>query len=57
MVSMTASAKQTLLNAHNTNRNKIAGGNQPGFNQAAQMMTVVSFYFYIESDLIKKIKF
>jgi hypothetical protein len=42
IVPMSSSAISTLLNTHNANRNKIAGGGERGFNRAAQMMKLVS---------------
>lgn len=45
LVPMTDSAKQTLLQTHNSLRNRIAGGGQAGFNQASKMMALVSKTF------------
>ena len=42
IVPMSSSAIQTFLNAHNANRNKIAGGSEPGFKTAKKMMKLVA---------------
>ncbi|KAG5667676.1 hypothetical protein PVAND_015648 [Polypedilum vanderplanki] len=39
-VSLTDSDKQKILKLHNKHRNKIASGNEPGFNPATKMLTV-----------------
>lgn len=39
--------KQAFVDAHNKKRNLIAGGQQPGFNSATRMATVVSILYGI----------
>lgn len=41
IVPMSTSAISTFLNAHNANRNKIAGGGEPGFKTATKMLKMV----------------
>ena len=52
LVNFTQNDIQVILNAHNTLRNKIASGAQPGFNQAARMATMVKLK---EKIIISKI--
>lgn len=53
LVQMSSSAIQTFLNTHNANRNKIAGGGEPGFKTAKKMMAVVAI---INLNLIKTLR-
>lgn len=41
MASLSSASIQTLLNKHNSYRNKIAGGGENRFNTAKQMMKLV----------------
>lgn len=41
-VPITEDIKAKILDLHNKHRNKIAGGNEPGYNTAAKMTTMVS---------------
>lgn len=41
-VEMTEAMKTQLLDEHNKKRNAIAGGNEPGYQTAAKMSTMVS---------------
>lgn len=43
VLEFTDEIKQKWLDAHNKYRNKIANGESPGFNSAANMATMVSF--------------
>lgn len=42
IIDLTDADKQKLLDLHNQYRNKIANGNEPGFQSAAKMATMVS---------------
>jgi hypothetical protein len=42
ILDLTDENKQAFVDAHNKKRNLIAGGEQPGFNSATRMATVVS---------------
>jgi hypothetical protein len=42
LVTLTQAHKDQIVNLHNTLRNKIASGLEPGFNAAGRMATMVS---------------
>jgi hypothetical protein len=44
LVNLTQAHKDQIVNLHNTLRNKIASGGESGFEPAARMATMVSFY-------------
>lgn len=42
VVPMTSQIQQQLMDLHNENRNRLAGGYEPGFHPATRMTTMVS---------------
>jgi hypothetical protein len=55
-VQLTDENKMTILDAHNEVRNKIAGGNEPGFSTATKMNAIVRSFNKFILILLLKIK-
>lgn len=49
IIPISNAVRDSILNAHNYYRNKVAGGGEPGFNSAVKMNRLVSFFRVFET--------